>query len=172
MAFDLRCLTTRQPKSIACNSSGDGWRRVTIFKSDSVVTFKSRSCIKNESAPTLRTSKREAPESGRRVFRRRRFFFFWRMFRASGEKSGATMTSLKISEIAAAQSASRVLLVAIIPPKGAWLSVAKALSQASRKLAPCPTPQGFVCFRMARVGASFSNSAINAAAAVRSRILL
>ena len=41
---------------MACISASVGRRRVTIFKSSAVVTFTSRSCHKNESAPTLRTS--------------------------------------------------------------------------------------------------------------------
>jgi hypothetical protein len=43
------------------------------------------------------------------------------------------MTSLKISAMASAQARSRVRLVAMMPPKGAWRSVAKARSQASRR---------------------------------------
>ena len=48
----------------------------------------------------------------------------------------------------------------MMPPNGACRSVANALSQASRRFAPWPTPQGFVCLRIASVGASFRNSAI------------
>ena len=60
----------------------------------------------------------------------------------------------------------------MMPPNGACLSVANALSHASRKLAPWPTPHGFVCFRIASVGGSSANSAIKFAAAVKSRMLL
>ena len=85
---------------------------------------------------------------------RRRFFFFCNISRASGENSGATITSLKISDMAAAVSPSSGWLTAIIPPYGAWRSVAKAFCQASAKVFPCPAPHGFVCFRIASVGAS------------------
>ena len=71
------------------------------------------------------------------------------------------MTSLKISEIAGgAIGVEHFVGGDDSAEAGAWLSVAKALSHASRRLAPWPTPQGFMCFRMASVGASFSNSAI------------
>src|SRR5204863_535147 len=55
-------------------------------------------------------------------------------------------------------------------PKGACLSVANALSQALRRSGSEPTPQGFVCFRIATVGSS--NSAIKFVAALMSRMLL
>ena len=40
----------------------------------------------------------------------------------------------------------------MMPPNGACLSVAKALSQASRRSGSLPTPHGLVCFRIATVG--------------------
>ena len=86
--------------------------------------------------------------------------------------SGATMTSLKISAIPSAHPGSSGRFVAIIPPKGAWRSVANAFSHASHKVTPCPTPQGLVCLRMATVGGSAMNWATRLAAAVRSRMLL
>ena len=61
---------------------------------------------------------------------RRRFFFFWRSARASESKSGAMITSLKISLIARASGSVSGRLQMIIPPKGACLSVANALSHA------------------------------------------
>jgi hypothetical protein len=42
-------------------------------------------------------------------------------------------------------------LVMMIPPKGACLSVANALSHASRRSGSLPTPHGFVCLRIATV---------------------
>ena len=122
--------------------------------------------------PTLRTSQGSAASGDFKIFNSRRFFFCCKITSASGEKSGATITSLKISAIASAQAASSVRFTAMMPPNGACLSVANALSQASRNVFPCPTPQGFVCLRIASVGESFSNSVIRAAAAVRSRMLL
>ena len=64
------------------------------------------------------------------------------------------MTSLKISAMAAAHAPSSGWFTAMMPPNGACLSVANALSHASRKFAPWPTPHGFVCFKIASVGAS------------------
>jgi hypothetical protein len=102
----------------------------------------------------------------------RRFFFFCSSASASGVKSGATMTSLKISATASAQSKSSGRLTAMMPPKGACRSVASAFSQASRNVAPWPAPQGLVCLKMASVGGWSAKSAASAAAAVKSRILL
>ena len=51
---------------------------------------------------------------------RRRFFFFWRIASAAAEKSGAMITSLKISLMARASSSVRGRLQMMIPPKGAW----------------------------------------------------
>ena len=72
------------------------------------------------------------------IFSRRRFFFFCKMASASGVKSGATITSLKISAIASAQAASSARFTAMMPPNGACRSVANALSQASRRLVALP----------------------------------
>ncbi len=58
----------------------------------------------------------------------------------------------------------------MIPPNGACLSVANALSHAFFKSASEPTPHGFVCLRIATVGST--NSSINRDAAVMSRMLL
>ncbi len=77
-------------------------------------------------------------------------------------KSGAMITSLKISLIAFATGRSSGRLQMIIPPKGACLSVAKAFSHASRKSGSLPTPQGLVCLRIATVGSE--NSSIKSAA--------
>jgi hypothetical protein len=46
---------------------------------------------------------------------------------ASSVASGAMMTSVRISVIARAASASSVRLTAMIPPYGDWVSQAKAL---------------------------------------------
>ena len=62
--MDFTCFTTRQPNNIARNSASVGCRRVTIFKSAGVVAFKSRSCSRNESAPTLRTSHGRLSDGG------------------------------------------------------------------------------------------------------------
>ena len=82
----------------------------------------------------------------------RRFFFFCKMARASGSKSGAIITSEKISLMACASGSSIGRLQTMIPPNGACLSVANAFSQASRRSASEPTPHGLVCFRIATVG--------------------
>src|ERR1019366_575260 len=132
MALDLTCFTTRQPNNMAFNSASVGRRRVTILKVSAVVTFKSRSCHKNESAPILRRSHGCATSGDFLVLRRRRFFFFINTPNASAVKSGATMTSLKISEIASAQAGSRAQFNTMMPPNGAWRSVASALSQTAR----------------------------------------
>ncbi len=63
----------------------------------------------------------------------RRFFFRWSSARASGSKSGAMMTSLKISLTSRARASVSGRLQMMIPPNGACLSVANALSQASRR---------------------------------------
>jgi hypothetical protein len=136
------------------------------------VVFKSRCCSKNESAPTLRTSHGCAAKGDFTICSSRRFFFFCKISRAAVENSGATMTSLKISAMAVAHAPSSGWFTAMMPPKGACLSVANALSHASRRFAPWPTPHGLVCFRIASVGASSRNSAMSAAAAVRSKMLL
>jgi len=54
----------------------------------------------------------------------RRFFFFPRIASASSLKRGAMMTSVKMSAIRPAMSPSSVRLTMIIPPNGAWRSVA------------------------------------------------
>ena len=59
-----------------------------------------------------------------RICSSRRFFFFCKIARASGVKSGATITSLKISAIASAHGPFKGWFTAMIPPKGACLSVA------------------------------------------------
>ena len=69
------------------------------------------------------------------------------------------MTSLKISAMASAHAPSSGRFTAMMPPNGACLSVANALSHASRKFAPWPTPHGLVCFKIASVGGSSENSA-------------
>ena len=80
------------------------------------------------------------------------------------------ITSLKISEIAFASASVTGRLQMMIPPKGACLSVANALSQASRKSGAEPTPHGLVCLRIAAAG--FENSEMSSAAALISRMLL
>ena len=101
---------------------------------------------------------------------RRRFFFFCKSARASVSKSGAMITSEKISLIALANGSSIERLQTMIPPKGACLSVANAFSQALRRSTSEPTPHGFVCFKIATVGCE--NSAIRSVAALMSRTLL
>ena len=54
-------------------------------------------------------------------------------------------------------------IATMMPPNGARLSVRNAFSQASRKSASLPTPQGLVCLRIATIGSL--NSAISSAAA-------
>jgi len=169
---DFRCFTTRQPNSIAFNSASVGCRFVTIFKSDADVIFKSTLLSRNESAPTLRTSHGCAESGHFWIWSNRRFFFFCKIASASGENSGATMTSLKISAMASAHAPSSVWFTAMMPPNGACLSVANALSHASRRFAPWPTPHGFVCFKIAVSALPRENSAMSAAAAVRSKMLL
>ena len=88
---------------------------------------------------------------------RRRFFFFWRSTRASGSNSGAMMTSLKISLMARASGSVSGRLQIMMPPKGACLSVAKALSHATFRSGSDPTPHGLVCFRIATVGSGNSS---------------
>ena len=171
MALDLTCLTIVQPNSMACRSSSDGRRLVATRHSAAETIFVSRSWTRKDSAPTSRTSA-EPPPGHLRAFIRRRFFLRRNKSSASAVKSGATITSLKISAMASAQGRSSGWLTTIIPPKGACLSVAKAFSQASRSVLPWAAPQGLECLRMARVGAAPANSAARAAAAVKSRILL
>ena len=100
----------------------------------------------------------------------RRFFLRWSSARASGSKSGAMMTSLKISLTSRASASVSGRLQMMMPPKGACLSVANALSHASRRSGSLPTPQGLVCLRMATVASS--NSPMSCAAAEMSRMLL
>ena len=102
----LRCFTTRQPKSIARNSASLGARCVTTFKSAVVVTFRSRCCKRNDSAPTLRTSHGAAVAEFFNTWSSRKFFFFVRTASASSVKDGAMMTSLKISAMASAHGPS------------------------------------------------------------------
>ena len=59
-----------------------------------------------------------------------------------------------------------------MPPNALIGSAFIALFNAEDNVSPCATPQGFVCLSIANVGASKLYSAINCAAAVRSRILL
>jgi len=79
-----------------------------------------------------------------------------KMARASSVKRGAMITSVKISLIRLARSSPSVWLTMMMPPNGACRSVAYALSQAATSVSALPTPQGFVCFRMATVGRSNS----------------
>ena len=154
MALDLTCFTTRQPNSIAWNSSSVGWRaRVTTFRSARRNSLRVALLEQKGIRTDASHSERRARSPDRAGFSiSRRFFFFCSSAKASGAKSGATITSLKISAIASAHGKSSVRLTAMMPPNGACRSVANARSQASRKCAPWPTPHGFVCLRMASVG--------------------
>ena len=143
----------------------EGVRFVTTRRSRAVVTLRSRDWTRKDSAPTLRTSTGAVSAGFFFTLSRRRFLRCCSRARASGANSGATMTSLKISAIAWAHSRSSTPFTAMMPPKGACRSVAKAFSHAARKLGPCPMPHGFVCLRIASVGGSPANSPINAAAA-------
>src|SRR5256885_9210 len=144
MAFDFTCLTTRQPNRIASSSLCVGWRFETTRSLSSAPV--SESCT-SKPPQTDRTSffgKNSGQGASNRM--RRRFFFFCKIVRASPENSGAIITSLKISLITLASDSSISRLQIMMPPKGACLSVANALSQAWRRSESLPTPHGLVCF--------------------------
>ena len=91
---------------MALSSSSVGCRSVTTFRSSTVVTWMSRSWTRKDSAPVLRTSHATAVNGFFNIRSRRRFFFFCKIAFASSEKSGAMITSLKISAIASAHEPS------------------------------------------------------------------
>jgi hypothetical protein len=55
---------------------------------------------------------------------RRRFFFFESSAKASSLNAGAMMTSLKISAMSCAVATSSGRFTTMMPPNGAWRSVA------------------------------------------------
>ena len=168
MAFDFTCLTTRQPNSIASSSASVGARFVTTFaRFHRAIRILHQHAAVNRSDIWASAAPLPTDESNRIS---RRFFFFCKIARASGSNSGAMITSLKISRSLWRAGSSSGRLQMMMPPNGACLSVANALSQAARKSASLPTPHGLVCLRIATVGAS--NSAIRFAAALMSRMLL
>jgi hypothetical protein len=92
---------------------------------------------------------------------------------ASSVASGAMMTSVKMSVIARAASASSVRLSATMPPKADVVSQASALRYAATRLSPSATPHGLACLMMAQAAVrAGSNSATHSKAASVSLMLL
>ena len=128
MVFDLTCLATRKAKRRSRSSALVGARLVTGFNSMSSTTALSRVCTSKPPATVLAVSP-AARGSGRPpASSSRKFFLAPTMAMASAVASGAMMTSVKISVMARAASASSVRLSATMPPNAEIRSQAKRLA--------------------------------------------
>src|SRR5271170_4484345 len=124
----LTYLQTRQANSRSANSVAVGARRVTTLSAAGSSTPLSRSCTSSPPA-TERTVSDGARGSGRApAISSRRFFFAARIASASSSTSGAMITSVSISTIFHAVSASSRRLSATIPPNAEIGSQASAFS--------------------------------------------
>ena len=172
IALDFTFFTTRQLKRIASNSSLVGTRSVTTFSSRLSSPMISWSLSMTTTPPGIeRTTGFLRTFSHASVIWTMRRPFFLRIVTASGVYSGAMMISVKISEMTRAVASSKGLFMTITPPKGACLSVSKALSHASRSESDeTPTPHGLVCLSIARAG--LRNSVMRSAAASISRMFV
>ena len=98
------------------------------------------------------------------------FFFADSTWSASGSKSGATITSVKICATASAIPSVTVRFAAITPPNAETGSqsfarrCAAAIGSGARGGATA-IPQGFACFTTATAGSSKSSTARTAASA-------
>ena len=93
------------------------------------------------------------------------FFLAVRIFSAAGSKSGAMITSVKISATCAAISLVTVPFAAMTPPNADTGSQACALRCASARSAPSAMPHGLACFMIATHGSLNPNAARRAASA-------
>ena len=106
MVFDFTCLATRKAKRKSASSAALGARFVTVLSCISSTTALSRDCTSSPPATDF-TVRPFARGSGRPpVMRSRRFFFAATILMASSVASGAMITSVKISVMAFAASAS------------------------------------------------------------------
>src|SRR5215510_7569847 len=131
MVFDFTCLATRKAKARSVSSALVGGRLVTTLSIMSSTTALSRDCTSKPPATDF-TIMPPARGSGRPpAMSKRRFFLAPTMAIASSLASGAMITSVKMSVMARAASASSLRFTATIPPKADTGSQASALSGAA-----------------------------------------
>ena len=127
MVFDFTCLATRNANARSRSSALVGARLVTTFSSMSSTTALSRDCTSRPPATDFTSSPRARGSGRPPASSSRRFFLAPTIAIASSVASGAMMTSVKISVMARAASASSVRLSATMPPKAETGSQASAL---------------------------------------------
>ena len=127
MVFDFTCLATRNANARSVSSALVGARLVTVLSARSSTTALSRDCTSSPPATDFTVRPPARGSGSAPATSRRRFFLAPTMAIASSLASGAMITSVKISVMARAASASSVRLSATMPPKADTGSQASAL---------------------------------------------
>ena len=147
MVFDFVCLQIFNAKAKARFCSSVGMRLVTVLKSSTPSITKSLSCSRTPFNKVLNIT---FGNSTWLRFNRIRFFFVFKISKASSVKSGAIKISQNKGLIDSAAALSTVLLVANTPPNAEIGSQESALSYASFTVEPVATPQAFMCLMMTK----------------------
>ena len=158
MVLDLVCFTNLFAKTKSFFSSSDGNFVVTDLKSSIPSVKVSLSCSNTPFKIVRNCFVGSFVSFCTRITR---FFFDCNNVNASASYPGAITTSQNNSFINCAVGKSIVVLEIRIPPNADTGSPAKAASYASLIEGRVAIPQALLCFKIANVGPSFLNSAIN-----------